>query len=88
MKLLPRGGGRLDDAAPDRPAGYAQVRLTMTRKTMSKMALVLGVLCLVAMVIVFVFADGLRRWYSGIFFAVIGTVMLVNAVRWRRVTDK
>jgi len=55
---------------------------------MSKMALVLGILCLVVMVIVFVFADGPRRWYSGIFFAIMGAVMLLNAVRWRRVTER
>lgn len=54
---------------------------------MSKMALVLGVLCIVASVIVLVFADGLRRWYSGVFFAFLGVLMLLNAKRWRRDTD-
>ena len=51
--------------------------------TMSKVGLVSGIVCIVLAVIVFVFADGLRRWYSGIFFAFMGTVMLVNAQRWR-----
>ena len=46
---------------------------------MSKVALVSGILCIVLAVKVFVFADGLRRWYSGIFFAVTGTVLLVSA---------
>jgi membrane protein implicated in regulation of membrane protease activity len=55
---------------------------------MSKVALVTGILCIMVAVIVFVFADGLRRWYSGIFFALIGTVMLVSAVRWRRVASQ
>jgi len=55
---------------------------------MSKVALITGILCIVLAVIVFVFADGLRRWYSGIFFTIIGTVMLVNAPRWRRATDE
>ncbi len=55
---------------------------------MSKLALVVGILCIVVTVIVFVLADGPRRWYSGIFFAVMGTVLLVNAVRRRRNTDK
>lgn len=55
---------------------------------MSKVALVSGLLCIVVAVIVFVFANGLRRWYSGIFFALIGTIMLVNAVRWRRVANQ
>lgn len=60
----------------------------MSKNTMSKMALISGILCIVLAVIVFVFADGLRRWYSGIFFAIMGTVMLVNALRWRRVADE
>ena len=55
---------------------------------MSKMALVTGVLCVVLAVIILVFADGLRRWYSGIFFAIIGTVMLINARRWTHTAGK
>ena len=55
---------------------------------MSKLALVSGILCIVLALVVFVFADGLRRWYSGIFFTIMGAVALVNAVRWRRTTDK
>lgn len=55
---------------------------------MSKIALVSGILCIVLAAIVLVFAEGPRRWYSGIFFAVMGTVLLLNAARWRRVPDK
>ena len=55
---------------------------------MSKVTLVVGILCIVLAVIVFVFADGLRRWYSGIFFTVIGTVMLLNALRRRCDADE
>ena len=55
---------------------------------MSKAALVSGIVCIVLAVMVFVFADGLRRWYSGIFFALIGTVMLVSALHWRRAADQ
>ncbi len=51
---------------------------------MSKMALVSGIVCIVMAVIVFTFAEGLRRWYSGGFFALMATVMLVNSLRWRR----
>jgi hypothetical protein len=47
---------------------------------MSKVALVFGILFIVLAVVIFVFADGLRRWYSGIFFALIGTVALVTAL--------
>ena len=55
---------------------------------MSKVGLISGIVCIVMAVIVFVFADGLRRWYSGIFFTIMGTVMLVNTLRCRRVADQ
>jgi hypothetical protein len=55
---------------------------------MAKMALVTSVLCLVLAIVVFVFADGLRRWYSGIFFAVMGAVLLLSALRWRRADNQ
>ncbi len=55
---------------------------------MNKLALVLGILCIVVALVVFGYADGLRRWYSGIFFMILGAVALVNAVRWRRDADK
>ena len=60
----------------------------MNKKTMSKVALITAILCIVMAVVVIVFADGLRRWYSGIFFAVMGAVMLVNMLRWRHVADE
>jgi len=46
---------------------------------MRNAAVALGALSLVLSLIVFLFSDGLRRWYSGIFFAVIGTVTLLDA---------
>ena len=55
---------------------------------MNKVTLFSGILCIVLALIVFVFADGLRRWYSGVFFAIIGVVMLLNALRWRRNADE
>jgi len=51
-------------------------------------ALVFGILFIVLAVVVFVFAEGLRRYYSGIFFAILGTVTLVNALRRQRDADK
>ena len=60
----------------------------MMKNTMSKVAVGLGCLFILLAVIVLVFADGLRRWYSGIFFAIIGAVTLVNALRWRRVAEE
>jgi len=51
---------------------------------MNRLALIAGILCLVVAAVVFVFAEGMRRWYSGIFFAVIGAVTLIQALRARR----
>jgi hypothetical protein len=56
----------------------------MKMTAMSKMAAVIGILSLAVAVVVFVFAEGPRRWYSGSFFVIIGAVMLANAIRWRR----
>ena len=60
----------------------------MKKNTKKRVALAIGILFIVLAVIVLVFAHGLRRWYSGIFFAIMGTVMLANALRWRRVADE
>jgi len=46
---------------------------------MKKALAVLGVIFLLLAVIVMVFARGLRRWYSGLFFAIIGTSTLLTA---------
>ena len=48
---------------------------------MNKLTLVFGIVWIVLAVIVFVFARGAVRIYSGMFFAAIGTVMLWNARR-------
>ena len=48
---------------------------------MKKMPLTLGIACLALAAVIFVFAGGVRRVYSGIFFAVIGVVSVVNAMR-------
>lgn len=60
----------------------------MSKNTMSKAGLVIGIVFILLAVIVFVFADGLRRWYSGIFFAIVGAATLVSTLRWRRVADE
>ncbi len=39
-------------------------------------SLIIGIVCLVLAVVIFVFADGLRRWYSGAFFLIIGLWIL------------
>jgi hypothetical protein len=55
----------------------------MSKTAMSKLSLVTGLLCVVLAIVILVFAEGLRRWYSGLFFALIGVLSLVNARRWR-----
>lgn len=50
---------------------------------MSKTQLVIGVICLALAAVIFVFAEGARRIYSGGFFTVVGAVVLLNA-RWGR----
>jgi hypothetical protein len=60
----------------------------MREDPMSRMVLVLGVLFILLALVILVFADGLRRWYSGIFFGIIGTVTLLNALRRRRTSEE
>jgi hypothetical protein len=55
---------------------------------MSRLAFVTGIIFLAVMIVILLFADGPRRWYSSAFFAFIGTQMLVNVARRRRVADK
>jgi hypothetical protein len=54
---------------------------------MSKMDWIVGVLSLLLAVVIFVFADGARRWYSGIFFVILGVTMLARA-RFKLKSDK
>jgi hypothetical protein len=61
----------------------------MSKSTrMSRVALLTGSLCIVLTAVVFVLGEGPRRWYSGIFFAITGAVMLVNAKRWQPEGDQ
>ena len=73
---------------PCRAPVTLDVRLTMTKATLSKVTLVSAVVCIALAVTIIVYADGLRRWYSGGFFAIMGAAMLVSAMRWRHETDK
>ena len=49
---------------------------------MKNLTFILGIAFLILAVVVFVLADGARRWYSGGFFALLGIILLMNA-RWR-----
>ena len=55
---------------------------------MNKGALMIGILCLGLALVILLFADGARRWYSGFFFALLGAVVLVNAAVRSKGSDK
>ncbi len=55
---------------------------------MNRIALVVAILCFSLAVIVFMSADAPRRWYSGIFFLVLGAVMLGSVKRRPGATEK
>ena len=46
---------------------------------MPKKSLLLGLLFLCLAVVILVFADGLRRWYSGFFFLLMGLWVVLRA---------
>ena len=52
----------------------------MTNNTKFKMYLFIATSFIILSLIIFFMADGLRRWYSGIFFLLLGIVTLVNAI--------
>jgi membrane protein implicated in regulation of membrane protease activity len=60
----------------------------MEKKTKRNLTLVLGILFIVLAVIVFALAEGLRKWYSGIFFMILGVVMLLSFRRYLHEVDK
>jgi len=60
------------------------VRPAAGKVLMRKLPLVLAILSFLVAIIVFIFVDGARSIYSGVFFAVIGVVLLVNARRSER----
>ena len=52
---------------------------------MRKAALAIGTIEIAFAIVVLVFADGARRWYSGLFFAIMGVVVLAYALARPRV---
>ena len=50
---------------------------------MNRLNLILALLSFALAVIIFLLADGARRWYSSAFFVVLGAVMLVSVKRGR-----
>ncbi|MGD8700042.1 MAG: hypothetical protein PVJ43_12170 [Gemmatimonadales bacterium] len=48
---------------------------------MNKTLLAIGIVSLALAAVIFVFAEGARRIYSGAFFTIIGVVTVLNAKR-------
>lgn len=56
-------------------------RQAVAEVVLQKTYLILGIFSIFIAAIIFVFGDGLRRWYSGIFFVILGFVLIGNAKR-------
>jgi hypothetical protein len=52
----------------------------MTTKNKYKLYLLIAIIFFILSVIILVFADGLRRWYSGGFFLIMGVVVISKAI--------
>ena len=46
---------------------------------MQKTYFFVGIICLITAVLIFIFADGFRRIYSGLFFILLGLVLIRNS---------
>jgi len=60
------------------------IRQFVAEVVLQKTHLILGIFSFFIAAIIFVFGDGLRRWYSGIFFVILGVVLIGNAKRLGR----
>ena len=52
----------------------------MTNNNKFKLYLIIAIIFFILSVIIFILADGLRRWYSGGFFLIMGGVVLSKAI--------
>ncbi len=52
----------------------------MTIKNKQKLYLLIATMFIILSVIIFIMADGLRRWYSGGFFLIMGGIVLSKAI--------
>ena len=48
---------------------------------MQKTHFILAIIFIILSILIFILADGARRFYSGLFFALLGVWMLSNALR-------
>ena len=59
----------------------------MTNKNKFKVYLLVAIIFLIISVVIFILADGLRRWYSGLLFVFIGGFILYKAIYEHRNTN-
>jgi len=52
----------------------------MTNKNKYKVYLSIAIIFFILSVIIFIMADGLRRWYSGAFFLIMGGAIFAKAI--------
>ena len=57
------------------------IRYAVSEFVLQKTSLIFGIFSFFIAAVIFLFADGLRRWYSGIFFVIMGVVLIANAKR-------
>ena len=57
------------------------IRQAVSEVVLQKTFLIFGIFSFFIAAVIFVFGDGLRRWYSGIFFVILGVVLIGNAKR-------
>ena len=57
------------------------IRRAVAEVVLQKTFLILGIFSFLIASVIFVFGDGLRRWYSGIFFVILSVALIANAKR-------
>jgi len=57
------------------------IRRAVAEVVLQKTFLILGIFSFLIAAVIFVFGDGLRRWYSGIFFVILSVALITNAKR-------
>jgi len=57
------------------------IRQAVSEVVLQKTFLIFGIFSFFIAAVIFVFGDGLRRWYSGIFFVILGVALIANAKR-------
>lgn len=60
---------------------HSQTQEEQRTKFMKKTPIVIAILCFILAIAVFVFAEGARAIYSGVFFVMLGAVLLWTARR-------